>query len=855
MAEPTRNVVEPSAARGADQPQCQFDQPPNGHPTWRTALPLVLVIVFSIALRAGIDSIPLDRVEGEYAYVAQRWLAGELPYRDTAAQSPPGMYVAYAMLFALGGDSIRAIHWLGHLQLVGTIIFVYCIGWRLFSHLAGWVAALFTVVLVMDYTVLGNSANAKLFGLFPLVAGMYFTLRAADNRRARDALLAGIFGGLALCIDLATIPAVLFYAASIIVLRWRSAADAEVTADAGRLVSADQRRARSSFVLAGCFTLGVGLILLPTCLYFAGHGAWRGFYESVVSPAAKSSGGAPLRSYRIYSWSLTKAFWLMFWPILGLAVFALVAAWKKRGTVAVRVCLLWWAALLLAVCVGEFHFHQDSFLIVSSATNGLFMPSSVITVVLPATALLAAYGVESLAPILEPKRTEWHTRVAAGLALLVPVWTLGAHRGYFGHLLVSRTPERITRVLYHTNPFWESVELGNLLRENSAPSDRIFICGSEPQILFFAERRSASRYSVVFPLFSGEGARSRQQSVIEEVQNVRPKFMIVVVPTFVPASYAAATGFPNDLMENLSDLIKAEYSPFVAVTLRPPGISRIIQPSAGDNGEQVFMTEQEEVVTMQVWERRDSSEYTERQTSWERHMNSWRDTLKRNLDAVRERVDRSARASGRPGDAVRLVAVTKQIDESVAAALVELGACDLGENRPQELWRKQQLVPGPVRWHLVGNLQKNKARRTLPLVHLIHSVDSVALLRRLDEIATELDSRPEVLLEVNTSGEATKHGFRPEDVSAAIAESGRLLRVQIRGLMTMAPHDDEPARARPYFAALRELRDTIAGTVPPNYPLTELSMGMSGDFEPAIAEGATIVRIGSALFEGIKEPA
>ena len=235
-------------------------------------------------------------------------------------------------------------------------------------------------------------------------------------------------------------------------------------------------------------------------------------------------------------------------------------------------------------------------------------------------------------------------------------------------------------------------------------------------------------------------------------------------------------------------------------------------------------------------------------------MNLQRERLKENLNEVRKRVDRAARASGRTAEAVRLVAVTKQVDATIASDLVELGVSDFGESRPQELWLKHELVSGPVRWHLVGPLQKNKARRTLPIVHLIHSVDSVPLLRRLDELAAELNVHPDVLLEVNVSGEATKHGFPPDELPAAVAGAADLARVRIRGLMTMAPFDDDAGGARPYFAALRALRDRLAAQAPPNCPLAELSMGMSGDFEAAIAEGATIIRVGSVLFRGIKEP-
>jgi hypothetical protein len=197
------------------------------------------------------------------------------------------------------------------------------------------------------------------------------------------------------------------------------------------------------------------------------------------------------------------------------------------------------------------------------------------------------------------------------------------------------------------------------------------------------------------------------------------------------------------------------------------------------------------------------------------------------------------------------VAVTKQVDSTVAAALVDLGVTDLGESRPQELWRKAEDVHKPVNWHLVGHLQRNKARRTLPLVTLIHSVDNLPLLRSLDELASQRGLQPAVLLEVNVSGEASKHGFRPDDMAAALEAAGQLQGVRVCGLMTMAPYDSEPERARPNFAGLRAMRERLQRFAPPNCPLHELSMGMSGDFEVAIAEGATIVRIGSALFEGI----
>jgi hypothetical protein len=235
-------------------------------------------------------------------------------------------------------------------------------------------------------------------------------------------------------------------------------------------------------------------------------------------------------------------------------------------------------------------------------------------------------------------------------------------------------------------------------------------------------------------------------------------------------------------------------------------------------------------------------------------MTATRDKIQQNLTRIMERLSRAARRSGRAKEAVQLVAITKQVDVDVCRELFELGIRDLGESRPQELWRKRSLLPDQVRWHLVGPLQRNKARRTLPLIALLHSVDSPALLQRLNELSVELELRPDLLIEVNVSGEASKHGVRPEELAPTLSAAAGLTHVRITGLMTMAAWSEDAETARPTFAGLRELRDRLRPSAPPNCPLQELSMGMSGDFEVAIEEGATIVRIGSALFQGLAEP-
>lgn len=220
------------------------------------------------------------------------------------------------------------------------------------------------------------------------------------------------------------------------------------------------------------------------------------------------------------------------------------------------------------------------------------------------------------------------------------------------------------------------------------------------------------------------------------------------------------------------------------------------------------------------------------------------------LQAVEQRLRPACQRAGRRRDEVTLVAVTKTVSAEVAALLPELGVLHLGENRPQELWRKAAHIPD-VQWHLIGHLQRNKVERTLPLVSLIHSVDSVRLLETLEAEAARHGLAVPVLLEVNASGEASKHGFTPEEVPALVSRLTALEHVRIRGLMTMAALVDDPEACRPTFATVRRLRDQLRAALGAPHRPDELSMGMTNDFEVAIEEGATLVRIGSALFEGL----
>lgn len=195
---------------------------------------------------------------------------------------------------------------------------------------------------------------------------------------------------------------------------------------------------------------------------------------------------------------------------------------------------------------------------------------------------------------------------------------------------------------------------------------------------------------------------------------------------------------------------------------------------------------------------------------------------------------------------VRLVAVSKtHPPESILEAL-ECGVRVFGENRIQEAKAKIQRLPSRCHWHFIGHLQKNKIRQALPLFELIHGVDSLAIAKDIDRIASELGLFPKILLEVNVAGEETKFGFSPPVLRAQMGQIGKLPRLQIEGLMTIPPPAPAPEDSRKHFVALRNLRGELESEFALSLP--ELSMGMSDDFEVAIEEGATLVRIGTALF-------
>lgn len=217
-----------------------------------------------------------------------------------------------------------------------------------------------------------------------------------------------------------------------------------------------------------------------------------------------------------------------------------------------------------------------------------------------------------------------------------------------------------------------------------------------------------------------------------------------------------------------------------------------------------------------------------------------------NLCNIRSKIRAACSRADRKENEVTLIAVTKTFPAERIREAFDAGQRDVGENRLQEAESKIPLLPSSLRWHYIGQLQRNKVRKVLPLFSMIHSIDSLRLAQYTNEVARDLGLFPQVLLQVNHADESSKAGFSLDDLRSQWNDLLQLDRLEITGLMTVPPAVDDPEKARPWFATLRDLRDELSQQA--KVPLPHLSMGMSSDYEIAVEEGATHVRVGSAIF-------
>jgi len=219
-----------------------------------------------------------------------------------------------------------------------------------------------------------------------------------------------------------------------------------------------------------------------------------------------------------------------------------------------------------------------------------------------------------------------------------------------------------------------------------------------------------------------------------------------------------------------------------------------------------------------------------------------------NFKIVQDRIAAAAKRVNRDPVSVKLVTVTKTVDQDRIRQAVLAGAAILGENRVQEAKEKIELLGRVASWHLIGRLQTNKAKYAVKLFDLIHSVDNLDLAQELDKQAAKINKKQDVLIEVNIAGEAQKSGVAAANAAALVRDAAKLSHLAIKGLMTIPPYSEHAEDSRPYFRKMRELAQDIGRGNTPGVSMNELSMGMSGDFEVAIEEGATLVRVGTAIF-------
>ena len=224
--------------------------------------------------------------------------------------------------------------------------------------------------------------------------------------------------------------------------------------------------------------------------------------------------------------------------------------------------------------------------------------------------------------------------------------------------------------------------------------------------------------------------------------------------------------------------------------------------------------------------------------------------IRENLEDIERRINEACARSGRRREDVTLIAVSKTKPVEMIREAAELGQRDFGENRPQELRDKYPLLPPDLRWHMIGQLQRNKVKYVIGRACMIHSVDSLALAQEISEQALRASIVMPVLAEINIAGEASKSGISPEDAEAFIRELSRLEGIKVRGLMTVPPFVENPEDNRLYFRKLHNLSIDIANKNIDNVFMCDLSMGMTGDFEVAVEEGATFVRVGTGIFGG-----
>ena len=477
----------------------------------RSWVALAAVLLLGLGLRAPIAGIFLERDEGGYAYIAQRWLKGEVPYQHSFDQKPPGVYAAYAVIERVFGGSQSAIHWGAQFYTLFTLAFIFLIGRRLFGEEAGFAAGALAAFMIADHSLLGNSANSELFMLLPLAAAFLAALLAAERDSWRWAAASGVCAGLSLLFKQVAVTDAAFYLVF--------------------LLCAPNIRRKGLAAFAG----GAAAAWIPVAAYFAAKGAWPPFYDCILGYNLSYAGGIPLADYLRNFWTTFSRTLPGLWPIY---VLALAGGIWPAGP-AVPWVVGWLACSFLGACAGGYfrpHYYQQA---------------------VPALAVLAGSAAAGLSrrwnlPRLAP------TAAAAALVLygvLSGLW-------YYGPASAVAKCRR----LYQDNPFPEATGVAHFVADYTTEADSVFVFGSEPEILYFAGRKSATRYIYLYPLLlPSEDAAARQQEMLKEVRSAKPKAIVAV---FVRKSFLPSAASPLGMFGEVKSLLKGYH--IVAVVLSNP---------------------------------------------------------------------------------------------------------------------------------------------------------------------------------------------------------------------------------------------------------------------------------------------
>ncbi len=485
---------------------------------------LVLAALLFVLLRVSFVSVPLERDEGEYAYIAQRALAGEVPYQSVFDQKPPAIFAAYLAAFALFGPSVEGIHVFMYLWSVATCIALFYLVRRAADALAAAFAVLAFAVASIEPRLTATAANTEIFMLLPLVASVGLLQRGLDSDRSGTWLACGALAAAACWFKPVAAWNAVFVGLFAVVHALRGTGPGRALRRAGLLAS------------------GALAASAPVLVLFAALGAWRAFVDAVFLHNLAYVARLPVSA------GLDNAAWALghqapslagLWALAGLGLL-LPRALPARGRALLAGFLL---ASALGVCAG------------------LYFRLHYFVQLLPALTALAGAGAARLArPLLARGPAPGWVGVAAGAALLT-LPPLLANRS-----LLGAPPERISRGIYGLNPFVESPRIGDYIRRTSDPGDSVYVLGSEPQILFYAERRSATRYIFVYPLTGPfDDALERQRELMREVEAARPLYVVWV---HLPASMLVFEDSQPWLFEATRRLVDRHYA--LEFLARPP---------------------------------------------------------------------------------------------------------------------------------------------------------------------------------------------------------------------------------------------------------------------------------------------